>query len=131
MLILPKGYSAPAVVSADWLKDRPLLLLDDGHCLREHTLSLCSLPAGLQSPFRATSLGTMVQMVSSGFGLSIVPSMAVDVETARADIEVRPIDDSGIGRTLRLAYAASHPLAGRLAEVAAELENLVEGLPAV
>ena len=125
MLILPRGYVAPPTIPSAWLKDKPLLLLDDGHCLREHTLSLCSLPEGMQTPFRATSLGTMVQMVAAGFGISVIPTMAVDVETGRADLEVRPLDEHEVGRTLRLAYSTSHPLARQMDDAADHLQLLM------
>ena len=115
MVVMSGSDSAPDQVSTAWLHDKPLLLLDDGHCLREQTLSLCSLPGGLQSPFRATSLGTMVQMVAAGFGLSVIPAMAVSVETSRAHLLVRPFEDGKVGRLLRLAYSPSHPLAPQLA----------------
>ena len=64
------------------LKGRDLLLLEDGHCLREHALEACKLrDSDVMLPYQATSLTTVVQMVASGIGVTLIPEMA-----ARADL---------------------------------------------
>ncbi len=84
---LPVGHplASSEPVTADRLEDEDLILLEDGHCLREHALAVC----GLEPPrlggegFAATSLHTLVQMVGSGLGVSLVPAMAVEAGLAR------------------------------------------------
>ncbi len=61
------------------LPDERLLLLDEGHCLREHALAACRLePSRHRDDFRATSLPTLVQMVANNLGVTLLPKMAVD-----------------------------------------------------
>jgi len=71
-----------------------LILLEDGHCLRDHALSACglTLPKGAGGAFAATSLPTLVQMVGSGLGVSFLPAMAVRGGlTDGAPVAIRPI----------------------------------------
>ena len=78
-LAVPRGHrlaKRASVRPAD-LDDEALLLLDDGHCLREQALSVCeSVGAREQAELRATSLVTLVQMVASGLGVTLIPLMA-------------------------------------------------------
>ncbi len=84
---LPFGHplSHAAKVSPERLEDEELILLEDGHCLREHALAVCGLepPRLGEEGFAATSLHTLVQMVGSGLGVSLVPAMAVEAGLAR------------------------------------------------
>ena len=67
------------------LEDEDLILLEDGHCLREHALAACGLAPPRphdEETFAATSLPTLVQMVGSGLGVSFLPAMAVDAGLA-------------------------------------------------
>jgi LysR family hydrogen peroxide-inducible transcriptional activator len=72
-----------------------LILLEDGHCLREHALAACGLEPpklGADENFAATSLPTLVQMVGSGLGVSFLPAMAVNAGLAEAaHVAVRPL----------------------------------------
>jgi LysR family hydrogen peroxide-inducible transcriptional activator len=87
MAALPVGHPLCAAqrIAPDRLEDEDLILLEDGHCLREHSLSVCGLepPKLGEEGFAATSLHTLVQMVGSGLGVSLVPSMAVEAGLAR------------------------------------------------
>ncbi|MGZ3368814.1 MAG: hydrogen peroxide-inducible genes activator [Caulobacteraceae bacterium] len=81
-------------VSAEDLQDNGLILLEDGHCLREQALSVCGLhaPRGEEAGFAATSLYTLVQMVGSGLGVSLLPAMAVEAGLADdTPVAIRPI----------------------------------------
>jgi LysR family hydrogen peroxide-inducible transcriptional activator len=70
-----------------------LLLLSEGHCLREHALSACQLPTTLQrTSVQGTSLYTLIEMVASGLGVTLIPEMAVSSDIVRhADITLRPL----------------------------------------
>lgn len=80
-LICPEGhpFAGRTAITTKELIGEDLLLLEEGHCLRDHALSVCNLP-GLTRPdeFRATSLETLVLMVEGGLGLTLVPKIAID-----------------------------------------------------
>ncbi|MDF2697167.1 MAG: Hydrogen peroxide-inducible activator, partial [Labilithrix sp.] len=105
-------------VSLGDLEDEPVLLLEDGHCLRTQALALCQRAGAAETDLRATSLATLVQMVSSGAGVTLLPSIAVDVENRRGQLAVRPLGDRAHTRTLCLAWRKAAPLGGALRELA-------------
>jgi len=100
-------------VSASDLEGDELILLEDGHCLREHVLATCGLEppprawAGEDSVIAATSLHTLVQMVGSGLGVSLVPAMAVDAGLAKsAAVSIRPLNGDPPSRDIVVAWRA-------------------------
>ncbi|HZZ87298.1 MAG TPA: hydrogen peroxide-inducible genes activator [Caulobacteraceae bacterium] len=107
-------------VAPERLDDEDLILLEDGHCLREHVLAACGLAAGRQlddAAFAATSLPTLVQMVGSGLGVSFLPGMAVEAGLAdAAAVTVRPLDAEQSARQIVVAWRAgsSRAAEGRL-----------------
>jgi LysR family hydrogen peroxide-inducible transcriptional activator len=86
-----------------------MLTLEDGHCLRNHSLAICHMgKKRLNEIFQATSLATLVQMVGAGHGLALLPTMAVDVETmGRRNIAVRAISGAPPARQLALCWRSS------------------------
>ncbi|MCX7979337.1 MAG: LysR substrate-binding domain-containing protein, partial [Bdellovibrionaceae bacterium] len=86
------------------LEGERLLLLEDGHCLRDQALEACRSTRVEEASFRATSLPTLLQMVASGAGLTLLPELALPTETARAAVTVRPFADPVPHRTLGLAW---------------------------
>ncbi len=93
------------------LEAENLILLEDGHCLREHALSACRLNpprAGSgEEPFAATSLPTLVQMVGSGLGVTFLPEMAVAAGLAKAaNVAVKPIQAEHPAREIVVAWRA-------------------------
>lgn len=95
----PVGHAlaAPGSIAGGGLKAEDLILLEDGHCLRDQALAACNIeaPRG-DDVFAATSLHTLVQMVSSGLGISFLPEMAVRAGLADTPgVVVRPIQTSG------------------------------------
>jgi LysR family hydrogen peroxide-inducible transcriptional activator len=100
-----------------------LLLLEDGHCLRDQALSACGLPgAGNGDAFAATSLHTLVQMVAGGLGVTLVPRLAVAGGVlAGTSVVLRPIEappGQVTGRTLGLAWRARSPRAAEFRSLA-------------
>mgnify|MGYP001281156700 FL=1 len=71
-------FAQGPAVPADRLAAAPLLLLEDGHCLRDHALEACHLAPPRQQAFAATSLHTLVQMVDNGLGVTLLPKLALD-----------------------------------------------------
>lgn len=122
----PTGSLPSGAIPLEQLDATQLMLLDEGHCLREHTLSLCHLSASATSPFRGTSLPTVVQMAAAGLGHTVVPALALPREAPGRDLDVRPFDDR-IGRTVRLVWRSRSPRTDLLRELA---ENLKDALAA-
>ena len=112
--------NAQARISPASLQANGLILLEDGHCLREQALSVCGLNAprnGDENVFAATSLHTLVQMVGSGLGVSLLPAMAVDAGLAEdAPVSIRPLDTQHPSRQIVVAWRAgsSRGIEGRL-----------------
>ena len=88
------------------LTGEDVLLLEDGHCLRTHALSVCRLPAGHNgADVTATSLATLVHMVAGDLGVSLLPQVAVNGGVTRgADVATRAFDQPLIGRQIGLAW---------------------------
>jgi LysR family transcriptional regulator, hydrogen peroxide-inducible genes activator len=107
-------------VSPERLQGEDLILLEDGHCLREHALAACGLApprSSDESAFAATSLPTLVQMVGSGLGISFLPAMAVEAGLAEAAaVTVRPLAAEHPSRQIVVAWRAgsSRAAEGRL-----------------
>jgi LysR family hydrogen peroxide-inducible transcriptional activator len=119
---LGKGRSS---VPTSALADQQVLLLDDGHCFRDQALDLCTTAGAAEQGFRATSLATLVQMVAGGSGLTILPSMAVEVENRRGRLQIRKFRKPAPARTLVLAWRRGSPLGPwleRLAKAARRAE---------
>ncbi len=93
------------------LEREGIILLEDGHCLREHALAACGLKpprsTADEESFAATSLPTLVQMVGSGLGVTFLPAMAVHAGLAgAAPVAVRPIDADHPSREIVVAWRA-------------------------
>jgi len=98
------------------LAGEPVLLLADGHCLRAQALAVCREGgAEEQSDFRATSLGTLIEMVCGGAGVTLLPELALASEARRRGLAVRPFAKPAPYRTIGLAW---RPSSGRGAEFA-------------
>jgi LysR family hydrogen peroxide-inducible transcriptional activator len=111
VLVMPVGHELTErqeVCEAD-LVDRQLLLLDDGHCLRDQALQVCALSGAPHvADFSATSLNTLVQMVANGLGLTLMPTLALDVEVrAESGLEFRRFEDPQPSRQIGLLWRRS------------------------
>jgi LysR family hydrogen peroxide-inducible transcriptional activator len=117
LVALPRGHrlTAHKKVPVAALAGERLLLLEDGHCLRDQALAVCGLLAGDrdgQEGFAATSLHTLTQMVAGGLGVTLLPRIAIAAGvTVGTDIELRPVAGSGAWRTLGLAWRPNTPRA--------------------
>ena len=112
--------SRAARVAPERLEGEELILLEDGHCLRDHALTACGMGAARHARdegFAATSLATLVQMVGSGLGVSFLPAMAVEAGLARAaHVTVRALEADHASREIVVAWRAGSTRAaeGRL-----------------
>jgi LysR family hydrogen peroxide-inducible transcriptional activator len=117
--------SSPAKPSE--LRQARVLLLDDGHCLREQALVYCSSAGAAELEFRATSLTTLVQMVAGGAGVTLLPELAVATEADRAQLEVRAFARPVPHRTIALVWRKRSPLADALRKVAITIREVYPG----
>lgn len=126
VLALPSDHALArksAPVEASELRGQDVLLLDEGHCFREQALEVCASARAREGEFRATSLTTLVQMVAGGAGITLLPTLAVATEAARAGLRVRPMASSKAYRTIALVWRKRSPLAPALREVARALRD--------
>nr|WP_298690531.1 hydrogen peroxide-inducible genes activator [uncultured Dongia sp.] len=100
-----------SALELDALPDDRLLLLDEGHCLREHALAACRLePSRHRDDFRATSLPTLVQMVANNLGITLLPKMAVDSGLlAGTGLLAKPLAASAPAREIALVWRKTTP----------------------
>ena len=103
------------------MADLPMLLLEEGHCLREHALSACSLAGEVTAQdVRSAGLSTLTQMVAAGLGTTLLPASAVPIEArAGSGVATRPFANDVPGRTVAFVWRASDPR-GELFESAAD-----------
>ncbi len=116
-------------ISEEDLSEDEVLLLDDGHCLRDQALQICrAARAGELDDFRASSLNTLVRMVAGGTGITLLPAMAAAVEVQERDgLALRPFRDPAPVRTIGLAWRSTST---RRAEYELLAEVLREQAPA-
>jgi LysR family transcriptional regulator, hydrogen peroxide-inducible genes activator len=115
LLVRPDEDEGTPVPSRKMLRAMRLLLLEEGHCFRDQALSFCNLRS---SPPRevldASSLSTLVQMVSAGIGVTLIPEMAVAVETRSASVSVARFKNPQPSRTIGMIWRKTSPLARQL-----------------
>ena len=118
LLVRPGEDEGTPVPSSETLREMRLLLLEEGHCFRDQALSFCNMQS---SPPReapdASSLSTLVQMVSAGMGVTLIPEMAVAVETRSASVSVARFKDPQPSRTIGMIWRKTSPLAGQLLQL--------------
>jgi len=112
LLAVPAGDPLPPTsrVNARQIDQKRLILLEEGHCLRDQALTYCAtsrheMPASLG----ATSLATVMQMVANGYGVTLVPQVAVDVEVRDERVKLLRFAAPEPGRTIGLAWRRTSP----------------------
>lgn len=118
LLVRPRQDEGTPVPSREMLREMRLLLLEEGHCFRDQALSFCKMQS---SPPRemldANSLSTLVQMVSAGIGVTLIPEMAVAVETQSAAVSVTRFKNPQPFRTIGMVWRKTTPLARQLRQI--------------
>ncbi len=101
----------PAVIPASMIDQGRLLLLEDGHCLKEHALAACNRPElRASATMIGTSLHTMVQMVDNGLGLTMLPEMAIEAGILHGtDVVARPLKGDNTSREIALIWRTNSP----------------------
>jgi LysR family hydrogen peroxide-inducible transcriptional activator len=96
VLVRPGADRGLPVPSPERLREMRLLLLEEGHCFRDQALSFCNMTSSApREMMDGSSLSTLVQMVGAGLGVTLIPEMAVDIETRSADVSVDGFDAPG------------------------------------
>lgn len=120
VLVRPRGDEGAPIPDRETLREMKLLLLEEGHCFRDQALSFCDRPQHSARPrdlLDASSLSTLVQMVEAGLGVTLVPEMALSVETRSAAVSVVRFDDPKPSRTIGMVWRRTSPLAGQLIQI--------------
>jgi LysR family hydrogen peroxide-inducible transcriptional activator len=126
LLAVPAADPLPAHSRVDVadVDQRRLILLEEGHCLRDQALAFCATkrrdqPAGLG----ATSLTTVMQMVANGYGVTLVPEVAIDAELRDARVKLLRFSEPEPGRSIGLAWRRTSPRGNDFAALGAVVKQ--------
>src|SRR6185312_9545168 len=117
LLVRPGEDEGKPVPSSKMLRTMRLLLLEEGHCFRDQALSFCNMQSPPREVLDASSLSTLVQMVGAGIGVTLIPEMAVAVETRSAPVSVARFKNPQPSRTIGMVWRKTSPLAGQLQQI--------------
>ncbi len=113
LLCLPPGHRLEKAkqVKQQQLRGESLLLLEEGHCLRDHALEACKLQsADTDLVYQGTSLHTLVQMVANGLGVTLLPEMAVQANVlGDTHLQLKPFSSENVSREIGMAWRRSDP----------------------
>lgn len=116
VLVRPAADAARPVPDREELREMRLLLLEEGHCFRDQALSFCDLSSARPRELMdGSSLSTLVQMVAAGIGVTLIPEMAVPVETRSTAVSVAALSEPVPSRTIGMVWRRTSPLAPQLA----------------
>lgn len=120
VLVRPRQDADKPVPSPDALGTMRLLLLEEGHCFRDQALSFCKIAkAQPRQLMEGSSLSTLVQMVGAGMGLTLIPEMALPLETRSANVSIARFPKPRPSRTIGMVWRKSNPLSDQLMQVGA------------
>ena len=119
LLVRPGEDAGTPVPDRESLREMRLLLLEEGHCFRDQALSFCNMQSSRprEALLDASSLSTLVQMVSAGLGVTLIPEMAAAVETRSAPVSIARFKDPQPSRTIGMIWRKTSPLAGQLLQL--------------
>ncbi|HRK79749.1 MAG TPA: hydrogen peroxide-inducible genes activator [Thiobacillus sp.] len=128
---LPAGHPLAKrdVLKVNDIMAEKLLLLDEGHCLRDQALDVCGGGSRGREEVRATSLETLRQMVGMGLGLTLLPALAVDAapRASKKAVEIRPFRAPPPGRTIGLVWRRRAPFPETFERLALLLKSALPG----
>lgn len=125
VLVRPGRDKGLPVPSAELLQTMQLLLLEEGHCFRDQALSFCKLADAQPHNFmEGSSLSTLVQMVGSGMGVTLIPEMALALETRSADVSIARFPAPKPSRTVGMVWRKSNPLSEQLMQIGAIVRGI-------
>jgi len=125
VLVRPLEDAEKPVPSSAKLREMRLLLLEEGHCFRDQALSFCKFaPGPPRDLMEGSTLATLVQMVGAGIGVTLLPQMAVAVETRSARVSVARLAPPRPHRKIGMVWRKSNPLTAQLANLAETVRDM-------
>jgi LysR family hydrogen peroxide-inducible transcriptional activator len=129
VLVRPGEDEGKPVPNGEALAKMRLLLLEEGHCFRDQALSFCNRHSALpRELLDGSSLSTLVQMVGAGIGVTLIPEMAVAVETRSAPVSIARFGKPKPSRTIGMIWRRTSPLAKQLSQISEVVRQSAEGL---
>ncbi len=127
VLVRPIADADKPVPDARQLREMRLLLLEEGHCFRDQALAFCKMGAAHPREWLdGSALATLVQMVGAGIGVTLIPDMAVPVETRAAPVCVTRFSGTPPSRTIGMVWRRSTPLAAQMQRISDEIRHLLQ-----
>jgi len=113
LLCLPPGHQLEKLdqVKQSQLRGENLLLLEEGHCLRDHALEACKLDlADAELVYQGTSLHTLVQMVANGLGITLLPAISIGADVlGDTHLQLKHFSNENVSREIGMAWRKSDP----------------------
>lgn len=124
VLVRPIADANRPVPNSKKLREMRLLLLEEGHCFRDQALAFCKLsPSAVRDLMEGSCLSTLVQMVGAGIGVTLIPEMAIPIETRSAKVAIARLPAPRPKRTVGMVWSKNNPLAPQYSEIAQTLRN--------
>lgn len=118
VLVRPSEDEGKPIPNSKMLRKMRLLLLEEGHCFRDQALSFCNIQSTKpREGLDASSLSTLVQMVGAGIGVTLIPEMAVPVETRSTFVSIAHFKSPQPERTIGMIWRKTSPLAEQLLQI--------------
>ncbi|MER9160702.1 MULTISPECIES: LysR substrate-binding domain-containing protein [unclassified Mesorhizobium] len=131
VLVRPGEDEGKPVPNREMLREMRLLLLEEGHCFRDQALSFCNMhSARPRELLDGSSLSTLVQMVGAGVGVTLIPEMAVPVETRSAAVSIAHFANPQPSRTIGMIWRKTSPIAKQLLLISEVVRQAAEALRA-
>jgi LysR family transcriptional regulator, hydrogen peroxide-inducible genes activator len=131
VLVRPGEDEGKPVPNREMLREMRLLLLEEGHCFRDQALSFCNMhSARPRELLDGSSLSTLVQMVGAGVGVTLIPEMAVPVETRSAAVSIAHFANPQPSRTIGMIWRKTSPIAKQLLLISEVVRQAAETLRA-
>lgn len=125
VLVRPIREAEAPVPGLEELQDRRLLLLEEGHCFREQAIAFCKIaPTPSRDLIEGSSLTTLVQMVGADIGVTLIPDIAVPMETRSASVAVARLPEPRPSRTIGMVWRKTNPLGDELAAIAETMAGM-------
>lgn len=119
VLVRPLRDAQKPVPNPEMLREMKLLLLEEGHCFRDQALSFCNMSSSLpRDLMEGSTLSTLVQMVGADIGVTLIPEMAVRIETRSASVSVASLPEPRPTRTVGMVWRRTNPFSDQLAAIA-------------
>ena len=119
VLVRPAEDADAPVPNVATLRKMRLLLLEEGHCFREQALAFCEMSSPVHRDLmEGSSLSTLVQMVGAGVGVTLIPDMAIPIETRSASVSVVRLASPQPTRTIGMVWRKNNPLSAQFKSIA-------------